>query len=56
MRGGCWAGGRFAGLAVRPFRSRDRLEVRVLHHGQVPLSAVEKAFVQAFDDVWREGL
>lgn len=50
------AGTAAAGLVVRPFRSAEKLAVAVLHNRQFPMSLVEKAFVRAFDAVWRENL
>lgn len=48
------AGGNIEGLVVRPFQTAERLVLRVLRNGQYPMSTIEKAFVQTFDDVWRE--
>lgn len=48
------AGARFAGLAVRPFRSAAQLGVGVLRHAEQPMSELAKAFVRSFDEVWRE--
>ncbi|WP_439586063.1 LysR family transcriptional regulator [Hydrogenophaga sp.] len=47
------AGGVLAGLEVRPFVSKERLEVRVIRNRYRPMSVTEKAFLELFDDVWR---
>jgi DNA-binding transcriptional LysR family regulator len=48
------AGPTFAGLAVRPFRSAERLEIRIIRNRHRPLSVVQKAFCAAFDQAWNE--
>ncbi|RZA11935.1 MAG: LysR family transcriptional regulator, partial [Lysobacteraceae bacterium] len=48
------AGQSFAGLAVRRFQSRERLQVAVLRNRDRPMSAVDRAFCAAFDAVWKE--
>lgn len=48
------SGDSFRGLAVRPFRSRERLEVSVLRNRYSPPSIVQKAFCDAFDQAWSE--
>jgi DNA-binding transcriptional LysR family regulator len=48
------AGQATAGLAARPFRSPERLEVAILHNLHFPMSVIEHAFVDQFDGVWRE--
>ncbi len=50
------AGHSFAGLAVRPFASAERLEVAVLRNRHRPLSVVQRAFCEVFDRVWAEAL
>lgn len=46
------AGGLLAGLEVRPFRSVEKLPVRLVRNRYRPMSVVERAFVDAFDGVW----
>jgi len=46
------AGGLLAGLEVRPFQASERLSVRIIRNRYRPLSVVERAFVDAFDEVW----
>src|SRR5688572_5802324 len=48
------AGGLLAGLEVRPFRSDEQLEVRVIRNRYRPMSVSERAFVEIFDSVWHE--
>jgi DNA-binding transcriptional LysR family regulator len=48
------AGGLLAGLEVRPFRSDEQLEVRVIRNRYRPMSVSERAFVEIFDKVWHE--
>lgn len=48
------SGGSFANLAVRPFRSRERLEVQLIRNRYRPLSLTQKAFCETFDAVWKE--
>jgi DNA-binding transcriptional LysR family regulator len=50
------AGPSFAGLAVRPFASAERLEAAVIRNRYRPLSVVQRAFCEAFDGVWKEAL
>ncbi|MFI4927010.1 MAG: LysR family transcriptional regulator [Burkholderiales bacterium] len=47
------AGGLLAGLAVRPFQSAERLTVRILRNRYRPMAVAERAFVEAFDAVWK---
>ena len=47
------AGGLLAGLAVRPFQSAEKLTVRILRNRYRPMGVAERAFVEAFDGVWR---
>lgn len=47
------AGGLLAGLEVRPFQSSEKLAVRILRNRYQPMGVAEKAFVDAFDDVWK---
>jgi len=47
------AGGLLAGLAVRPFQSSEKLTVRILRNRYQPLAVAGRAFVEAFDRVWK---
>jgi DNA-binding transcriptional LysR family regulator len=47
------AGGLLAGLEVRPFQSAEKLSVSILRNRYRPMGVVEKAFVDAFDEVWK---
>ena len=47
------AGGLLAGLAVRPFQSAEKLTVRILRNRYRPMAVAERAFVEAFDGVWK---
>jgi DNA-binding transcriptional LysR family regulator len=47
------AGGLLAGLAVRPFQSAEKLSVGILRNRYRPMSVAERAFVEAFDQVWK---
>jgi DNA-binding transcriptional LysR family regulator len=46
------AGGLLAGLEVRPFRSTEKLSVRILRNRYRPMSVAQRAFVDIFDQVW----
>ena len=46
------AAGLLAGLEVRPFRSQETLSVRIIRNRYRPMSVVERAFVDIFDQVW----
>jgi DNA-binding transcriptional LysR family regulator len=50
------AGGLLAGLAVRPFHSSEKLEVRLIRNRYRPMSVAERLFVETFDGVWRSVL
>lgn len=50
------AGDSFRGLAVRDFRTRERLAVGILRNRYRPLSTLQTAFCAAFDTVWREAM
>lgn len=50
------AGRSFPGLAVRPFRSAERLEVRIIRNRYRPLSVVHQAFCDTFDRAWAESV
>ncbi len=50
------AGQSFSGLAVRPFHSRERLAVSILRNRYRPMSAVQRAFCEVFDGVWRAAM
>ncbi|MGK6305946.1 LysR substrate-binding domain-containing protein [Variovorax sp. DT-64] len=50
------AGQSFTGLAVRPFKSSERLEVRIIRNRYRPMSVVQGAFCEAFNRVWDEAL
>jgi len=45
-----------SGLVVRPFRSKEQLEVRILRNRYRPMSAIEKTFCKIFDDVWTQNI
>lgn len=47
------AGGLLAGLEVRPFQSSEKLPVRIIRNRYRPMSVAERAFVEAFDEVWK---
>ncbi len=47
------AGSAFAGLAVRPFQTRERLPVAVLRNRYRPPSLLQEAFCEVFDGVWK---
>lgn len=48
------AGGLLSGLEVRPFQSDEYLDVRVIRNRYRPMSVSERAFVELFDQVWRD--
>ncbi|MGE0315357.1 MAG: LysR family transcriptional regulator [Lautropia sp.] len=48
------SGTTFAGLAVRPYRSAERLEIRIIRNRYRPLSVVHQAFCEAFERAWGE--
>jgi DNA-binding transcriptional LysR family regulator len=50
------AGQSFHGLAVRPFHSRERLAVSILRNRYRPMSAVQQAFCEVFDGVWKDAM
>lgn len=50
------AGHCFSGLAVRPFASDERLEVRIIRNRYRPMSVVQQSFCDAFDTVWSEAM
>ena len=50
------AGQSFSGLAVRPFQTRERLAVSILRNRYRPMSAVQRAFCEVFDGVWRDAM
>jgi len=50
------AGDSFKGLAVRPFRSAERLQVKVLRNRFRPMSIVDKAFCESFEQVWQQSM
>ena len=45
------AGGLLAGLEVRPFRSSEKLAVRIIRNRYQPMSVAQRAFVDVFDEV-----
>jgi DNA-binding transcriptional LysR family regulator len=47
------AGGLLAGLEVRPFQSSEKMTVSILRNRYRPMGVAEKAFVDAFDAVWK---
>jgi DNA-binding transcriptional LysR family regulator len=46
------AGGLLAGLEVRPFRSSEKLAVRIIRNRYQPMSVAQRAFAEVFDEVW----
>ena len=50
------AGNTFAGLVVRPYRSSERLDVRIIRDRYRPLSVVHQAFCEAFGHAWAEAM
>jgi DNA-binding transcriptional LysR family regulator len=46
------AGGLLAGLEVRPFHSAEKLGIRIIRNRYRPMAVAERAFVEAFDEVW----
>jgi DNA-binding transcriptional LysR family regulator len=50
------AGDTFRDLAVRGFRTRERLAVSLLRNRYRPMSALQQAFCSVFDTVWREAM
>jgi DNA-binding transcriptional LysR family regulator len=48
------AGPTAPGLAVLPFRSREKLPIALLRNRYRPLSIVQRAFCDCFDAVWKE--
>jgi DNA-binding transcriptional LysR family regulator len=50
------AGRTFSQLAVRPFQTRERLAVAILRNRYRPLSQVQEAFCEVFDDVWQSSM
>ncbi|MBL0421092.1 LysR family transcriptional regulator [Ramlibacter sp. AW1] len=48
------AGGLLEGLEVRPFQSAEKMAVRIIRNRYRPMSVPERAFVEAFDQVWKE--
>lgn len=50
------AGASFSQLAVRPFRTRERLPVAILRNRYRPLSVVQSAFVESFEGVWKQAI
>lgn len=47
------AGPTFSGLAVRPFQTRERLNIALLRNRYRPPSLVQEAFCETFDAVWQ---
>jgi DNA-binding transcriptional LysR family regulator len=47
------ADGLLAGLEVRPFQSAEKLSISILRNRYRPMGVAEKAFVEAFDGVWK---
>jgi hypothetical protein len=41
---------------VRPFKSSERLEIRIIRNRYRPMSVVQEAFCAAFERVWAETL
>ncbi len=50
------AGRSFAGLSVRPFRSREKLHARIVRNRYQPVSIVQHAFYAAFDQAWEDAM
>ncbi len=50
------AGNTFQGLAVRRFKTSERLTVSIVHSRNRPLSTLQKAFCSVFDAVWNEAM
>ncbi len=50
------AGPTFGGLAVRPFRTSERVPVAVLRNRYRPRSLLQDAFCEAFDATWKQAM
>jgi hypothetical protein len=50
------AGGLLSGLQVRPFKSSEKLQVRLIRNQFRPMSIVDSAFVKTFDSIWAEAI
>jgi len=50
------AGHSFGDLVVRPFRSRESLDVRILRNAYRPLSVLQQSFCDAFEQAWSESV
>ena len=50
------AGGLLSGLQVRPFKSSEKIQVRLIRNQFRPMSIVESAFVKTFDSIWAEAI
>ena len=45
-------GGLLAGLEVKPFLSTEKLPVKIVRNRYRPMSVVERAFIDTFDETW----
>ncbi|TFZ04503.1 LysR family transcriptional regulator [Ramlibacter rhizophilus] len=50
------AGPTFQQLAIRPFRTRERLPVAVVRNRYRPPSQLQEAFCETFDTVWKQAM
>ena len=48
------AGPTYSHLAIRPFKTAERLPVAVLRNRARPPSLVQEAFIETFDSVWKQ--
>lgn len=46
----------FPGMAIRPFQSRERLDVSIVRNRHRPMLTAQKAFCEAFRSVWSEAM
>lgn len=47
------AGEAFSDLVVRPYVTEQRLDVRIIRNRYRPMSLVDEAFCEAFDNIWQ---
>lgn len=50
------SGDSFPGLVIRPFQSRETLEVEIVRNRHRPMSTAQRAFCVAFKEVWEEAV
>lgn len=50
------AGQSFNGLAVRPFRCKEKLDVQIVRNTYRPLPLLHQNFCDAFEQVWKESM